>query len=81
VLSLESEVRVDSVYKQFSMKSLFYLFAGFLFLLSACRSGSNGRSTLLPNITGKPGQILVVAPVQIKDTPLADSLRAVLGAE
>lgn len=50
-------------------------------ILSSCRSGSNGSSTLLPNITGKPGQILVVAPVQIKDTPLADSLRAVLGAE
>ena len=50
-------------------------------ILYSCRSGSNGSSTLLPNITGKPGQILVVAPVQIKDTPLADSLRAVLEAE
>ena len=43
--------------------------------------GCEGGQSSLPGISGAPGQVLVVSAVPVKDSPLGDTLRAVLGAE
>lgn len=50
-------------------------------LLPSCHRDSQGKLSLLQTVTGKPGNILVVSPIAIKDSPVGDSLRAVFGAE
>lgn len=60
---------------------LFGVFFVFLLAFVGCRSGSDGGHTLLPTVTGKPGQVLVVSPTVIVETPLGLALREVLEAE
>lgn len=54
---------------------------GTFFVASGCHRDSAGNSSLLPSVTGKPGQVLVVAPTPLGATPLGDTLKSILEAE
>lgn len=64
----------------YSRRFILALVAPLAVLAGSC-SGGEGQGVTLSNITGKPGQVLVVSPIAIDEADLGEALRDVLEEE